>query len=87
MHNLYPPQGNHLLWNSHDHIIMDYFVVLPQSSFLSRHTDFKENVSMKHKTVSGHTENPLHWSRGNLTYIQGLKHKKTNNQCRGNDTL
>ena len=76
LHNRYLPQENYFLWNSYNHIILDYSVVLPHSSFLSINISFKDHVSVNQKTVAGHTENPLHWSRVNLTYFQRFTLKK-----------
>ena len=72
MSNGYPQQGNSLLWNVHEHIIMDYYVVLLHSSFLSINIGFKEHVSVKHNTEPVHTEDPLHWYRVIITYFWRL---------------
>ena len=60
-------------------------MVLPHSYFLSRHIGFKEHGSVKHETVSGHTENPLHESRVNIIYISKGWHwiNKEETQRRG----
>ena len=67
----YPPQSHYLIWNSHDHIILDYYVVLLHSSFLSRHTGYNEHVSVKQKlyqdslkTLFTDTGLTLHISKG-----------------------
>ena len=55
-------KDNHLLIYGHEHIIMDYHMVLPLSLLISRHIGFKEHVLVKHKTLSGHIEKPLYYT-------------------------
>ena len=68
LRNEYFPQGNPLLWNGHEHIIMEYYVVLPHSSFISKHIVFKEHVSVKTKLYQDTLKTPC-MDRGLILHI------------------